>query len=855
MNRAYTRLEHLPHDVTLATLSNGLTVIVQENRIAPVATVRCFVKNTGSAFEGEYLGMGISHLVEHLVSGGSTANRTEKEIEKLVDSFGGASNAYTSASLTNYYIDCPSRNVMTCIDLIADQMQNAAFKQEEFDREYKVVQRELADGETNRRRVRWNMLSQTVYLENPVRNPVIGYLDVLQTATRDTAVAFYRERYVPNNQVFVVIGDIDTQAVLDRIAAQYAKTPRSEETYLPLVKEPPQMTPRDAVREMEGTTYDVALCWPTVELSHPDLYALDVASYIMTEGDSSRLVRQLKYEDQTVLSVSSASYTPSFVNGWFGVFFVAQPQTWQKAEADALDAMYRLREELVAPDELAKAKKQKAAEIVFGQQTVQQAAESLGRSYLTTGDPLYDHKYAENIQKVTAEQVRDAARRYFDPQQLSRILIVPPGGTPEVAESEKKIATGDVQSFTLPNGLRVLVKQHSNLPLVNIQATVLGGNLVDTPENAGRSSLVAAMLDKGIEGMSAQQIAGYFDSIGGSFGQISGRNTLIASATTLSDDFPKAAELFAACVHSPTFPDEEFAKVKNLALGAILRRKNNAQDEALELFFQTLPDTTPYHVLKGGTTESVSKLTVDDLRAYHRHYFVPNNMIVTVFGDVDPQEAAEIVKKGFGHLKPNPEFKPPSFDRANAIVKTEVRHKKIGKPTAMVVMGYPAVSILDEKEQAAFTVLDAILSGYGGYPGGWLHNELRGQGLVYYVHAFNLTGPAPGYFTVLSQTRPDKVDEVVERIQSNIAKIKAGDVTEEEFDTAIKMILAMHAQENTTIGQQAQQASLDELYGLGYDYDKSFDARIQAVTLDDVVGVAKKYLNNHVLVTTSPDEK
>lgn len=850
----YIRLEPLPHDVTLATLSNGLTVIVQENRVAPVATVRCFVKNTGSAFEGEYLGMGISHLLEHLVAGGTTENRTEKEIEKLVDSFGGASNAYTSSSLTNYFIDCPARDVMTCIDLISEQMQRAAFTQEEFDREYQVVQRELADGEADRSRVRWNMLSRTMYLESPVRNPVIGYLDVLRKATRETAAAFYRARYVPNNQVFVVVGDVDTQAVLDRIAEQWSSSTRSEETYIPLVEEPPQMTPREAIREMEGTTFDVALCWPTVALSHPDLYALDVASYVLTEGDSSRLVRRIKYEDQNVLSISSASYTPAFVNGWFGVFFIAKPETWEAAERDVLAEVYRLRTELVDAAELNKAKKQKAAEIIFGQQTVQQAAESLGRSYLSTGDPLYDQKYAENIQKVTAEQVLDVAQRYFDPQRLSRILIVPPGGTPKADKAEKEIAQADVQEFKLANGLRVLVKRHASLPLVNIQAAILGGNLVDTPETAGRSALVSAMLDKGIDGASAQQIAGYFDAIGGSFAQIAGRNSLIASATTLSEDFPEAAELFAKCVTASTFPDDEFQKVKNLALGAILQRKNNPQEEAFELFFQTLPATSPYHVLKGGTTESISNLTVDDLKRYHRQYFVPNNMIVTVFGDIDPKEALAIVERGFGHLEPAPEFQPPSFDRENALAETVVRHQKIGKPTAMVVMGYPAVSILNENEQAAFTVLDAILSGYGAYPGGWLHNELRGEGLVYFVHAFSLTGPAPGYFTILAQTRPDKLDEVVKRIQSKIDKIKAGDVTTEEFETAIKMILALHAQENTTIGEQARLAALDDLFGLGYNYDESFDARIQAVTLEDVVAVAKKYLNEHVLVTTSPED-
>ena len=105
----YTSLLRLPEAVTLATLSNGLTVIVQENHAVPIATVRCFVKNTGSAYESKNLGAGLSHVLEHVVAGGSTSHRTEKEIEKIIDTFGGATNAATSTDLTTYFIDCPAR--------------------------------------------------------------------------------------------------------------------------------------------------------------------------------------------------------------------------------------------------------------------------------------------------------------------------------------------------------------------------------------------------------------------------------------------------------------------------------------------------------------------------------------------------------------------------------------------------------------------------------------------------------------------------------------------------------------------------------------------------------------------------
>ncbi len=849
----YASIQSLPKAITLAVLENGLTVIVQENHVAPVATVRCYVKNTGSAFEGKYLGAGLSHVLEHVVSGGTTTSRSEKEIEKIIDSFGGATNAYTSSMLTAYYIDCPAQYVNTCIELVADSMQHCAFEPGEFERELKVVRQELADGQVNRSRVMWKLLHQTIYTQHPLRHPTIGYLDILSRTTNEAIVDFYRSRYVPNNQVVVVVGDVDTKEVLAEVARRWRSTPRGRETFIPLPDEPEQLSPRQAFHEMDGSTYDLALAWPTVRLSHPDLYALDVAAYILAHGNSSRLVRRLKHEEAIVLSVNAVSYTPHFARGWFGVLASCTPEHFEKAQEEILHDVYRLRDELVGPAELEKAKKQKAAELVFDQQTVQQAAESLGRNYISTGDPLFDEQYVRGIEQVTAEQVRRVARRYLVPQRLNRVVIAPPGGAPQTAAAAATRPEEPVRFERLPNGLRVLIKRSAHLPLVTMKAYLLGSNLVETEATAGRSALVAAMLTKGTPHYSAEQIAEFFDSIGGTFGASAGRSTVYASATVLSSDFPKAFEVFSECVLQPVFPEDEFRKVKQLALGAIRRRADDPRIETFELFLDNLPRQSPYHLMRDGKLDSVGALEVDDLRRYHQQYFVPQNMVVTVFGDVDPEQALGMVRDRFGRLPAAERFEGVSFDRPNQIPKPVRVHKRIGKPTGTVVLGYPGPSVRDEEDFAAITVLEAVMAGYR-YPGGWLHNELRGAGLVYYVFGFPLTGPAPGFFVFQSQTNPNKVSEVVDRIFKNVKRAVEGKITEEEFQRAKQMVIALHAQENTTIGQQAEQAAIYELYGLGYDYDKNFDARIEAVTLDDVVRVARKYFTNYVLVTASPKE-
>lgn len=470
---------------------------------------------------------------------------------------------------------------------------------------------------------------------------------------------------------------------------------------------------------------------------------------------------------------------------------------------------------------------------------------------MATGDPLFDWRYVEAIQKVTAEQIRDAARRYFVPERLNRVIIAPPGGAPKPPGPEAKAAKGAVRMERLANGLRVLLARHTNLPLVEIQAYVLAGSLVDSEETAGRSTLVGAMLDKGTRQFTAAQIAEFFDSIGGRFHTGAGRNSVFASATVLREDFSRALAMLAECFTQPTFPAEEFEKARQLALRAIARRSDDPHQEALELFYDALPATTPYHVIQGGKPETVRRLTVEDLRAYHARYFVPGNMIVAVFGDVDPEESLRLVQQHFGHLKPDPHFVPIDFSRDNAIPRPAIRHKQTGKPTGIIVLGYPGASILNRQEDAAMIVLDAIISGYN-CPGGWLFNELRGRGLVYTVDAVQITGPAPGYLVIFAQTRPENLDEVLQRIQSNVERARSGHITPEEFAAAKDMVVALHLQENTTLGAQAQLAAMYEMYGLGYEYDKTFEERIRAVRLEDVVRIARKCLNHYVLVTTSP---
>lgn len=851
----YASRKTLARGVTRARLTSGLTVLVQENHSAPVATVRCYLHNTGSAFEGEDLGAGLSHVLEHLVAGGTTKKRTETQIREIVDSLGGQTNAYTSDSVTCFYIDCPSSGVSVAIELIADNMQNSVIPEAEYKREMGVVQRELEMGEADRTRVLYNSIKQLLYTEHPVRHPTIGYLSVVQQITREQVFAFYKNRYVPQNMTFVVAGDVKTDDVLDTILAMFKTFHRTTERYDVLPDEPEQASPRSTRIEMEGPTVNYAVAWPTVMLQHPDLYALDVLSFILSNGDSSRLVRKLRVEKPLAINVSTMSNTPGFVRGWFQVTAEAEPKNIEEVRQIISAEIERLKTEPVSDSELAKAKRQKAADHVFQQQTVENQAEMLSESFRSTGDPLFDAQYVSQIQKVTPAQIQEVAKRYFIPERINTLSIEPVGSGAKADEDAEEEAETPIVRKVLPNGLVVLLKRQTALPMVTIQAYARAGALADTTATSGLASITTEMLDQGTKKYKADQISQYFDSIGGTLQLSSQMNTSYLQSAVLKDDATTTLNYIYQVLFEPTFPDDEFAKVQEIRLGRIASRKANPQAEIMDFAAKQVPAANPYSRTATGDYAAVERLKAADCRKFHKTWFVPNNMVLSVFGDIDPATVLKQIEGSFGKVPRADKLERPSYpDQQPPLSAGKVAHlQNQKKNTAMVFMAFPTVSVKDEQTRATLDVLDAILTG-GGSAGGRLHEELRGEQLVYYVFGIQMSGFAPGYFAFLAQTRPESVPEVVKRIRENLDRIAKEGIPSDEFEKAKAKLVIAHALRNTTPVERAFQASVDELYGLGYDYEKSYPERIGKVTVEDVVAAVKKHFGHGLTVTTSPEE-
>src|SRR3954470_9856224 len=257
-------------------LPNGLTIIVQEDRSAPVASVQAWCA-TGSVDEHEHLGAGLSHILEHMLFKG-TKTRPANAIAQKIQDVGGYINAYTSFDRTVFWIDAPKDGVAVAIDVLADAMMNSTLPAEEYAKEQEVIRREFAMGMDDPDRMAGQLLFATAYQLHPYRVPVIGHLEVFNQLSHEQLMSYYKSRYVPNNLTFVIVGDVDAEAVHTQLVGFFESYPERPLRPIYIAPEPTQLGRREANRDFATELSRLSLAWHIPEVSHRDVPALDLLS-------------------------------------------------------------------------------------------------------------------------------------------------------------------------------------------------------------------------------------------------------------------------------------------------------------------------------------------------------------------------------------------------------------------------------------------------------------------------------------------------------------------------------------------------------------------------------------------------
>lgn len=881
-------------------LENGLTLIVRENHKAPVTSVQVWVE-TGSADESEKEA-GITHFIEHMIFKG-TPKRATGEIARAIEESGGRINAYTSMDRTVYYVEIESSRTSTAIDVLLDAVMNSVFDPVEIEREREVILEEYRRYLDMPQRGFSRALMETAYVKHPYRRPIIGYESTIKSIKRDDILAYMARRYLPENIVIVAVGDFDSQEVVRSIEKSAGslggKNPLKESgekagrdekgsdkkgLFLPgdvgarravpvvsgrrartfRVSEPEQKALRKMVMDGDVQQASLSLSWHIPPALHTDSPALDLLAAVLADGRSSRLYERLRMKERIVHTIDAGGLS-TLDEGIFSVSARLDTSNLPRVLEVLAEETGRIAGTPVSSEELERAKARLESDFLGEMETMSGQARTLGFFQTVYGDYTGLDRYLKDIRALTPEDIMRVASKYLKVERMSVGLMRPMNSKADIAEEtltglfgkreplpavKKSTAECEkVKKATLRNGLRVLVKEERELPLVSVTGAFLGGNRLEVGFPWGISKLASEMLTRGTTGKSASQIASFVESRGGSLSAFSGHNALGLSATFLSRDISKGLDLLAELFIHSSFPEDELTKVKADAVAAIRAKRDNPTPQLFDLFYGTLFLRHPSGHPLTGTEDTILSVKREDLLKWYSMVAEPSRFVIAVSGDVDSEEVISGLEKVFSEMKPASINLPHVPDEPPI---GDIRKAHLERPGAQthIALGYLAGDMMSP-DDASLALLETALSGMGGR----LFVRLRDkESLAYSVTAFRRALLDVGFFGIYIACDPSKAAAAEDAIFREIKLLREEGLSEEELKGAKRYLLGNISIDTQTNSSQASRMALDELYGLGYDHIERFKERIEKTTGADIKHALGDLIkdNNYIMVTAGP---
>lgn len=876
-------------DEIVSTLRNGLVVIVKRVPASPVVSVRGYAM-TGGAFEGKWLGGGLSHLLEHLVAGGSNGRRTEEQNRDLLQSIGNNSNAYTSADRTVFFVNTTTANLEPAVDLVTGWMFTAAITEAEYRREYEVVQRELEKDFGEPDSVFQDLTTTNRYRVSPARVPTIGYQEVIQGLTRDDVYSYYKLAYQPNNMIFAVAGDLPPQAMLDAVRKHVRGVPPGRAFSHEVAPEPDPVGPRALVATFPKLgSARLQLGFPSISLDHPDLYALDLLSMVLGGSEGAILVEEVRDKRQLVESISCSSDTPHFVAGTFTVEMNVATEKVRDATAAVMEVVERVKSQPIDESRIERAKTLVRVQHVRSRESCEEIIDDLASNYLTTGDPHFSDRYLERIERVTAAELQDVAKRYLVPGKLLTTALVPSesagseslpaavtllrraAAPTTTASATRPAEASKITRVQIGRGVTLLHRRITTSPTVAIRLVARGGVTREDESNNGIGNLAMELLTRGTKKRSARQIAEQLESTGAEVGTSSGTQTWAWNATCLTENFDATVDLLQDIVGNPAFADDEVAAMKQRVLARIEAQDSDWFSQGMR-FFKTQyfgPMKSPYRFLPIGTVRTVDSLNSSRVREYYEKTITAEPRVIAIFGDVSLEQARAAASKFAPTRYAAPASGGRTFESSGetaiasgtpitkpVVNVRRVEVQKTEQPVAGIFIGFKSDSTYADDRRFAFDIADCMVSGYG-YPTGYIFDTLRGLGISYQADANDIPGLSsalPGCFGAYAACDPDKVNEAIDNILLSIARLQDPNIASQRdwFERSKRLIITQDALDSETAHSQAERAALDELFGRGYDAQEQFAQRINGVTLEQLRDVARAYLSECVITVSTP---
>ncbi len=844
-------------------LDNGLTLLVHEDRKAPIVSVNVWY-HVGS--KNERPGKtGFAHLFEHLMFNGSE-NFNDDYFQALERVGATNLNGTTSQDRTNYFQDVPRPALELVLWMESDRMGHmlGAVDQAKLDEQRGVVQNEKRQGENQPYAIAYELITKNTFPKgHPYSWTVIGEMEDLDAASLDDVHEWFKTYYGAANAVISIAGDIAPEEARDLVERYFGSIPAG----------PPVARHRAWIARRTGEQRQVAedrvpqarvmKVWNVPQWGTQEAVLLDLATDMLAAGKSSRLYKRLVYEDQ-IATDATAYISASEIAGQVVMQGSAQPGGDLAAVETALDEeLARFIKEGPTESELERVKTAYKARFIRGVERIGGfggKSDILARNEVFTGNPAHYQKMLAWAQEATADEIRGVVSEYLS----DGVYVLEIHPAPERSVSESRIDRSRLPSsegfpvfrfpeaseVTLSNGLRVVHAVVSSIPTVEMSLLLKAGFAADHGSIPGLANMTAEMLDEGTEKYDSLEFGDEAARLGARIGASASLDTARVSLSALTENLAESLDLYAEVILRPSFPEQELERLKRLGIAGIQQEMSQPATTGMRLLPGLLyPSDHPYSgpLTGSGTIESVTSMTKDDVVGFHGKWYRPDTATLLVVGDLPLEQLQPMLEERFGGWRG--QGAPPELNLADIPMRPGRSVYLVDKPGALqsvIFAGLPAPPT-NNPDEIAIETMNAILG--GSFTSRINMNLREDKHWSYGARSMLLDAIGPRMFMAYSPVQTDKTKESMIEIDRELRDILGPRPPEEEE--------LSKAQKNRTLrlpGQYETKRSvlgaLSEIrtYGLPDDYFETYAGKVRALELPDIERAAKAIVHPDNLV-------
>lgn len=869
------------------TLANGLTVILHEDHSDPLVHVDV-TYHVGSSRE-ELGKSGFAHFFEHMMFQGSE-HVADEEHFKLVTEAGGTMNGTTNGDRTNYFQTVPANQLEKILWLESDRMGFLldAVTQEKFEVQRETVKNERGQSYENRPYGLLNeRISEALY---PVGHPyswqTIGYIEDLNRVNVNDLKAFFLRWYGPNNATLTIGGDINKSEALRLVNKYFGEIPRGPAVEAPTAPEVHLTADRYIAMEDNVHLPLLYISYPTVKLRHEDEAPLDLLSTILGGGKTSLFYKNLMKNQITVQA--SVSHPCSELACTFNLYALPHPASG-KSLADIEKIMRATLDEFekrgVEDDDLTKAKAAMESGFVFGLQSVKGKVSQLASNQTFKNDPNYIEKDIARYANVTKADVMRVYKKYLKGKFGVIMSIVPEGQLDMVAAEtnfipEKRVFTETSttkeqdlvlrktpESFdrsvvpsvkenkmvelpttwqkTLPNGIRVLGSQSYETPSTSILLKIPAGHYYETPDKAGLAILLSTLLNESTTKRSAEEMSKALQMLGSSVSISVADEYIQVNVNALTKNFAQTMELVAEKLFLPSFQEDEFKRNQTNAIQSSINAQKDAGYLASTAYRQLLQADNIASLPFRGTAETLSNITLGDVKAFYAKYFKPaHSQLIAVSNLAEEQVLASVnvLQNWQGKSEPLALVLPVPEVKAGVIYL--VNKSKAAQSAIRIGMRSLTYDVTGE-----FYKANLMNFALGGAFNSRINLNLReNKGYTYGARSYFSGNQLSGTFTASAEVRANVTDKSIIEFIKELERFAEKGITDEELAFMRNSINQKDALKyETPMAKLGFMAKILE-YNLSPDYVAKRADIVDKISKDEINALAKKHLNTQEMI-------